>query len=139
MRAVDKHMSKGTMYARRKTRSRCRDGVHHRARFGRRLQDLGAGHVVLASDADAAWADRAAWSGAALAVIEVHETRPALAALAAKIAALGVPVIQITTDAGVLSRRETALGPVLLIARCSGCPRGRRFHGPGARRQLEGS
>lgn len=82
--------------------------------LGARLQDLGAGHVVLASGADAAWADRAAWSGAALAVIEVHETRPALAALAAKIAALGVPVIQITTDAGVLSRRETALGPVLL-------------------------
>lgn len=82
--------------------------------LGARLQDLGAGHVVLASDADAAWADRAAWSGAALSVIEVHETRPALAALAAKIAALGVPVIQITTDAGVLSRRETALGPVLL-------------------------
>lgn len=82
--------------------------------LGARLQDLGAGHVVLASDPASAWADRDAWSGAALAVIEVHETRPGLAALAAEIGALGLPVIQVTTDAALLPRTGPAGGLVLL-------------------------
>lgn len=83
--------------------------------LGARLQDLGAGHVVLAHDPASARAQQASWAGAGLAVLEIQETRPDLLAFAEEINASGTPFILVTTDA-VLPRQGRGLGspPVLL-------------------------
>ncbi len=75
--------------------------------LGARLQDLGAGHVVLAHDPDSARVQREAWAQASLAVLEIQESRPGLMAFAEEVRASGTPVILVTTDAGL---RQQHLG-----------------------------
>lgn len=83
--------------------------------LGARLQDLGAGHVVLAHDPDSARVQREAWAQASLAVLEIQESRPGLMAFAEEVRASGTPVILVTTDAGLRQQHlEDGFPPLLL-------------------------
>lgn len=83
--------------------------------LGARLQDMGAGHVVLAHDPDSARAQQQFWAGASLAVLEIQETRPSLLAFAAEVRASGTPVILVTTDAGLRPTQLAGAVPPLLL------------------------
>jgi len=62
------------------------------------LQAMGAAHVVLARSPDEANQNRADWSNAALAVVEVEIDRPELIAFAQQLEQSGTPVIGLTAD-----------------------------------------
>lgn len=83
--------------------------------LGARLQEMGAGQIVLASDAASARDQHPAWSGAVLALVEAHEKRPDLLDLVRDIEAAGIPVILVTTDADLAltpGRRPVLVKPV---------------------------
>ena len=64
------------------------------------LEALGASSVVVANSAADANAFATAWSGAALAIVELEANRPDLVELARQIAQSGIPVLGITADVG---------------------------------------
>ena len=67
------------------------------------LEALGADGVVVAGSAADAHASAAAWSGAALAIVELEANRPDLIELARQIAQSGIPVLGITADVALSS------------------------------------
>lgn len=63
------------------------------------MEELGAASVVTARSPEDAHGSSGSWSNAALAVIELEDSRPDLIELARQISQSGIPVIGISADA----------------------------------------